>query len=83
MEKKNKNKKGLSEIVLIAIVSICLLLIVSEISSNIINQVESSASADQVVIEVEEVTPTVIPTLTEEEYNEMFGIENAGNQGVP
>ena len=67
MEKKNNSKKRLSEIVLVAIVSICLLLIVSEISSNIINQVESSTSAVQVVIEVEEVTPTVIPTLTEEE----------------
>ena len=79
-ESKTKTRR-IGEIIIMIIVLACMALLLADTAINI--STELGAQEGLTAIEVIEGTPTAIPTLTEEEYQEFIGIENAGGQAYP
>jgi hypothetical protein len=79
MAESKTKKRRVNEIVILAIVLVCMALILLEMTSNVSNAINTQEN--QAVVEINDVTPSAVPTLTEEEYQEMIGIENAGAGG--
>jgi len=74
-QSKTKTRR-LTEPIILLLVVVCLVLIVAEIAINVSAVIGSQE--DQAVRLVTDELPAAVPTLTEEEYQEMIGIENAG-----
>ncbi len=74
-QSKTKTRR-LTEPIILLLVVVCLVLIVAEIAINVSEVI--SSQEDQAVRLVTDELPAAVPTLTEEEYQEMIGIENAG-----
>ena len=70
--------RGLIEIVLLIFAVICLALIVADVSINIVSEINTAARTAIVTQGNTEVT--AVPTLTEEQYRDMLGIEGSGNR---
>ena len=81
MAESKTKKRSVNEFIILAIVLVCMALILVEVSTNV--SYEINAQENQVVVEINDVTPSAVPTLTEAEYQEMIGIENAGGQVEP
>ena len=81
MAESKTKKRSVNEFIILAIVLVCMALILVEVSTNV--SYEINAQENQVVVEINDVTPIAVPTLTEAEYQEMIVIENAGGQVEP
>ena len=81
MAESKTKKRSVNEFIILAIVLVCMALILVEVSTNV--SYEINAQENQVVVEINDVTPSAVPTLTEAEYQEMIVIENAGGQVEP
>ena len=81
MAKTKSEKRRANEIVILILVSVCMLLIVVEMAANI--SAEISMQENQAVIKMADEYLTPVPTLTEEQYQEMLNAESSGGQLGP
>ena len=73
-----EKRRGLTEIVLLIFAVVCLALIIADISINVVS--EANATARTAVMMQDNSEATAVPTLTEEQYRDMLGIEGSGSR---
>lgn len=81
MAKTKSEKRRVNEIVILILVVICILLIVVDVTANI--SAEISTQENQAAIKMVDEHLTPVPTLTEEQYQEMLNSESSGMQLEP
>ena len=69
MAKSNNNSKRISEMILVVIIILSMGLIIVEMATNLSNEI---AAQEERITTVEEVEPTLVPTLTAEEREDLF-----------
>lgn len=79
-ESENKTRRT-SETVILILVLLCMVLIISELTISISSEIRTRKN--QAVLRIDDEYPTPVPTLTKEEYQKLFNIENAGGQAEP
>ena len=76
---KTKNKgRQLTEIILIAVIILCVGLVIVEMTTNLSNELATQAQTTKIV---EEEKPTAVPTLTEQERRDLLS-EPVGEEGL-